>query len=127
VRVNRPNYPTVIDLDFVGEARARTSASWNFTCWTEIQHPNIDANFTLAGAQNRDGVVLSGSATKVPVGGISYIPGPVTLLGLVPSDEGPGHRTMDPAYIINRFDGSQPTTVFLPFDRGLSAASGDPR
>jgi hypothetical protein len=34
---------------------------------------------------------------------------------------------MDQAYIINRFDGSKPTTVFLPFDRGLPAASGDPR
>lgn len=116
VRVNRPNYPTFVDLDFRTAQGARASTARNFTCWTEIRRPNIDANFTVAGAQNRSGVVLSGSATKVPVGDISDIPGPVTLLGLVPTDEGGGRRTMDPVYVINRLlNGSKPTTVFLPF------------
>jgi hypothetical protein len=114
VRVNRPNYPTVIDLDFRTDQGLRASTSWNFICWTEIQHPNIEANFTLDGARTRNGVVLSGRAVKVPVGGISDIPGPVTLLGLVPSEEDRGRLTMDPAYIVNRFDSSKPTTVFLP-------------
>jgi hypothetical protein len=39
----------------------------------------------------------------------------VTLLGLVPSEENRGHLSMDPAYIVNRFDNNRPTTVFLPF------------
>jgi hypothetical protein len=116
VRVNRPNYPTFVDLDFRTDHGIRASTSWNFTCWTEIQNPNIDTNFTLAGARIRNGVVLSGHAIRVPVDGISDIPGPVTLLGLVPSDEGPERRTMDPVYVIRRFDSSKPTTVFLPFD-----------
>jgi hypothetical protein len=38
----------------------------------------------LAGARSRDGVVLSGKAANVPFGGISDVPGPATLLGLVP-------------------------------------------
>jgi hypothetical protein len=116
VRLNRPNYPTVIDLDFLGEAGARTSHMWNFTCWTEIQKPKIDANFSLAGARIRNGVVISGQAIKVPVAGISDIPGPITLLGLVPAGDGPGRWAMDPAYVFRRFDSSKPTTVFLPFD-----------
>jgi hypothetical protein len=38
----------------------------------------------LAGARSPDGVVLSGKAANVPFGGISDVPGPATLLGLVP-------------------------------------------
>jgi hypothetical protein len=117
VRLNRPNYPTFVDLDFRGPDGGPASTSWNFRCWTEIQHPAIDANFTLAGAQNSNGVILSGRAEKAPVGPApaSDIPGPVTLLGLVPADEGRGGRTMDPAYVVQRSDNSKPTTVFVPF------------
>ena len=116
VRANRPNYPTFIDLDFRGEGGVRTSTSWNFRCWTEIQSPGIDANFALAGARTRNGVLISGAAIKVPYGGISDIPGPVTLLGLVPTDEGGGGRTMDPAYVLKRFEIGKSTTVFVPSD-----------
>lgn len=122
VRLGRLNYPTFIDLDFRTDQGLRASTSWNFTCWGEIQDPNSDANFTLAGARTRNAVVIAGRAVKVPFRGISDIPGPVMLLGLVPNDEGPGRPTMDPAYIINRFDSSKPTTVFLPFDLRASAA-----
>jgi hypothetical protein len=117
VRLNRPNYPTFVDLDFRGPDGGPASTSWNFRCWTEIQHPAIDANFTLAGAQNGNGVILSGRAEKAPVGPApaSDIPGPVTLLGLIPADEGGGGRTMDPAYVVQRSDNSKPTTVFVPF------------
>jgi hypothetical protein len=114
VRVNRPNYPTFADFEFLTEQGDRASTARNFTCWAEIQHPNIDANFTLAGARSGDAVVLLGKATKVPFGGISDVPGPVTLLGLVPGEEG-GRLTMDPAYIVQRLDSSKPMTVFVPF------------
>jgi hypothetical protein len=115
VRLNRPNYPTFVDLDFDSGQGVRASTGWNFRCWTEIQHPNIGANFTLVGARARDAVVISGRAAKVPFGGVSDIPGPVTLLGLVPTDEGRGGRTMDPAFIVQKPDGGRPTTVFVPF------------
>ena len=114
VRVNRPNYPTFVDLDFRTDDGARGSSSWNFTCWTEIQNLNTDGKYAPAGARISNAVILSGRAIKVPVGAISDIPGPVTLLGLVPSSEGPGRWTMDPVYIVERFDSSKPTTVFIP-------------
>ena len=116
VRLNRPNYPTFVDLDFRGPDGGPASTSWNFRCWTEIQHPAIDANFTLAGAQSGDSVILSGRAEKVPFGPVSDIPGPVTLLGLVPADDDGHGRTMEPAYILQRSDIGKPTTVFVPFE-----------
>jgi hypothetical protein len=116
VRLNRPNYPTFVDVDFITDQGDRASTSWNFRCWTEIQHPAIDAHFTLAGARNGNGVILDGHAEKVPFGAVSDVPGPVTLLALVPADEGRGRRTMDPAYIVQKSDSSKPTTVFVPFE-----------
>ncbi len=116
VRLNRPNYPTVIELDFRSDQGTRASTAWDFRCWREIRSPNLDANFTLAGVRTRDAVVLAGQAVKVPVGGISDVPGPVTLLGLVPTDEGSGRRTLDPVYIVKRFDSSKPTTILIPFN-----------
>ena len=114
VRANRPNYPIFIDLDFRTDQGIRASTSWKFTCWTEIQNPNAGESFTLAGARIGNGIVISGQAIKVPRRGISDIPGPVSLLGLVPTDEGRGRTTMDPAYLVKRFDSSKPTTVFVP-------------
>ena len=114
VRLNRPNYPTFIDLEFRSSQGARASTAWDFRCWSEIRSPNIDAEFTLAGARTRNAVILAGQAIKVPFGGISDIPGPVTLLGLVPTDEGSGRWTLDPVYIVNRFDLSKPTTILIP-------------
>ncbi len=96
VRLNRPNYPTFIDLDYRSDQGIRASTSWDLICWKEIQNPNIDAYFTLAGARTPKGIVLSGQAMKVPFGGVSDIPGPVTLLGLAPTDQGSTGRSMDP-------------------------------
>jgi hypothetical protein len=115
VRLNRPNYPTFVDLDFDSGDGVRASTAWNFRCWTEIQNPSIGPHFILVGARTRDAVIISGRAAKVPFGGVSDIPGPVILLGLVPTDEGRGGRTMDPAYIVQQLDGGRPMTVFVPF------------
>jgi hypothetical protein len=138
VRVNRPNYPTFIDLNYRSDQGIDASTGRNFTCWTEIKDPNLDEYFTLAGARTRNAVVLAGQAVKVPFGGASDIPGPVTLLGLVPTDPEQG-RSMDPAYIVQGVDNTvklrrggrrskdpadivtgrdsgKPTTVFVPFD-----------
>jgi hypothetical protein len=112
VRLNRPNYPTIVDLDFRADQGVH-ALNWDFRCWTEIRNPNLDTNFTLAGTRTRNAVVISGQAVKVPDRAISDIPGPVTLMGLVPSDEGPGRRTMDQAYVVRRFDGGKPATVLV--------------
>jgi hypothetical protein len=114
VRANRPNYPTIIDLELRSDQGGRISIARNFICWTEIRNPNIDGQYTLTGARIRDGIVISGQAVKVPFVGISDIPGPVTLLGLVPAATG-GPWSMDQAYVVKRFDGIDPKTVFVPF------------
>jgi hypothetical protein len=134
VRLNRPNYPTFVDFEFRSDQDVRATTAQNFTCWAEINNPNIDAYFTLAGTRTRSGIVLSGRAIKVPFGDISDIPGPVSLLGLVPTEGGGGNRSMDTAYIIQRFDklrmgraarsfdpadiakwsAGKPTSVFVP-------------
>ena len=44
--------------------------------------------------------------------GISDIPGPVTLLGLAPTEG--GGRILDPVYIVKPFDSSKPTTILAP-------------
>ncbi len=115
VRSNRPNYPTFVDLDFRSDQGIDASTGRNFICWTEMKDPNLDENFTLVGARTPNGVVLSGRAVRVPVRGISDIPGPVRLLGLVPTDADHG-RSMDPVYVVKKSGGSRPMTVFVPFD-----------
>ena len=104
VRLNRPNYPTFVEFDFRSDQNVGASNSRNFTCWAEISNPNIDAYFTLAGMRTRSGVVLSGRAVKVPFGDISDIPGPVILLGLVPTDEEGKNQSMDPVYVVQNFE-----------------------
>jgi hypothetical protein len=117
VRLNRPNYPTFVDLDYRSDEKIDASRSGrNFTCWTEIKEPNLNEYFTLVGARTRSGVVISGKAVKHPFLGISDIPGPVRLLGLAPTDDEGHGRSMDPVYIVKKSDTSRLTTVFVPFD-----------
>jgi hypothetical protein len=115
VRSNRPNYPTFVNLNYYNEAETRASASWNFLCWAEVQ--STDADSRLSGVRTHNGVAMSGQAVKTPFGMISDIPGPVTLLGLVRTSNGPALRSMDRAYIFNSLDKGNPIpTVFLSLD-----------
>jgi hypothetical protein len=115
VRLNRPNYPTFVSLDFYNEAEIRASASWDFLCWAQVRP--ADADTRLSGMRTRNGVAMSGQAVKSPFGMISDIPGPVTLLGLVETSDGPTHRSIDRTYIFNSLDKGNPIpTVFLPLD-----------
>src|SRR5205814_1226334 len=102
--------------DFRSDDGTDASTGRNFTCWAELKEPNIDEYFTLVGARTPDGVVLSGKAVKLPLKGVSDIPGPVRLLGLVPTDDNGHGRSMDPIYLVKKSDNSKPTTVFVPFD-----------
>jgi len=114
VRLNRPNYPTFVDLDFRSDQGIDASTGRNFTCWTEMKNANLDAYFTLVGARTGNAVVLSGRAVKMPFAGISDIPGPVTLLGLAPTDESRRGQAMDPVYLVKGLADSRPTSVFVP-------------
>jgi len=115
VRSNRPNYPTFVSLDYYNEAEVRASASWDFLCWAEVQPSDADSR--LSGMRTRNGVAMSGQAVKTPFGGISDIPGPVTLLGLVQTNDGPTRGLNNITYIFNNLHNSNPTpTVFLPLD-----------
>jgi hypothetical protein len=116
VRLDRPNYPTFVDLNFQSDEGVRASRSMHFTCWTEIRSPNINAAFTLVGARDHDHIILSGWAAKVPFGGISDIPGPVTLLGLAPGEERDGTQSIDPVYIAKNSESTKAMSVFVPFD-----------
>jgi hypothetical protein len=115
VRLNRPNYPTFVSLDFYTEAEIRASASWDFLCWAQVRP--ADADVRLSGMRTRNGVAMSGQAVKSPFGAISDIPGPVTLLGLVQTSDGSTQGSMDRTYIFNSLDNGNPLpTVFLPLD-----------
>ena len=116
VRANRPNYPTFVRLDYYNEAELRASTSWDFLCWAQVQPSEADSR--LSGMRTRNGVAMSGQAVKTPFAGISDIPGPVTLLGLVKKSDGsPARKPMDQTYIFNIMDNSTLIpTVFLPLD-----------
>jgi hypothetical protein len=115
VRVNRPNYPTSsISTSMVKEGYGHRPPG-TFDVGRRSKIPTRCEPRTRWGADPRRRPDFQ-RGDKVPYGGISDIPGPVTLLGLVPTDEGGGGRTMDPAYVLKRFDISKPTTVFVPSD-----------
>ena len=76
----------------------------------------LDRQFALAESRTGNAVVIASEAMKVPYRSISDIPGPVTVLGLVPSGEGRRPRMMDRAYIFKRFDAGDPAPVFALFE-----------
>ena len=117
VQSNRPNNPVFVDLDFYGAVDGDPafflSTFTAFVCWTEQRIDVIDENLTQA-FFGRDGSLVSGSATKV-----LYFPsdgyGPVGLLGLFESIEGPTAGAAMRAYITPFFsDGVSVTTSFVP-------------
>ena len=78
---------------------------------------DIDPNLTQAGMGSRKGLFVSGQAEKFPFTGIFDTAGPVTLLGLVQTQEGPAPWAMDRSYMLPTFDNSTPIpTAFSLFD-----------
>jgi hypothetical protein len=86
VRSNDFNYPTVVDLNFFSTNEALFSTSTLFFCWEEVRLAVIDPALTET-FMGRKGLVESTEAEKVPILGIFDIPGPVTLLGLIETNE----------------------------------------
>jgi len=114
VRSNRPNYPTFVDINFYNQQEALLSTFTEFICWGERQlSTQIDPNLTQSGMGSRKGVFITDAAEKVPIFGIADSDGPVTLLGLVETLEGP--TATERQYTYGVFNDSEPVAaVFRP-------------
>src|SRR3970282_1543400 len=91
---NRPNFPTFVDAVFWNQGEVGTSVSTDFICWTQVALTStgdplnfIDDNLDEVGMGSRKGSFLSDPAEKVAIFGGSCTAGPVTLLGLVETQE----------------------------------------
>jgi hypothetical protein len=126
VRSNQPNFPTFVALDFWNEKEVLTSTATEFICWEEVPlsgpiPPGLDASLTFAAQGVRKGVVNSGYAFKTPFNGVFDQAGPVTLLGLVETFEGPvaagdNGAAATGSYITPMYNNSVPVrTTFVPF------------
>ena len=112
VRSDQPNFPTGVDIDFYKADETLLSESLEFVCWTEVSLTRIDRNLNQT-FMGRKGSFLTGQAFKFPINGIFDTAGPVTLLGLVETVEGP--TLSDRVYFTGVFNNSVPVpTIFVP-------------
>ena len=111
VRSNRPNYPTVVDLNFYSEDEVLLSTAHEFICWSTILLSDLNPNLTATGLSPK-GLVVSDQAVKSPIGGIADTAGPVTLLGIVETATWNGACRV---YSYSLYNNSVPVpTVFEP-------------
>jgi hypothetical protein len=118
---NRPNNPVFVPLTFYGGFNSAIgvenplSSFTEFVCWEQVRvedaiHPSLTT--TLMG---RKGVVEFSQAKKEAWAGIVDHTGPVTLLGLIETMEGPAGRPAAREYITPLFnDGDVVPTCFVP-------------
>ena len=124
VRLNQPNAPTFVDLDFYNESAGPTSSTnpsferllstfFEFVCWNQMQLSAIDPNLTQAFMGTRKGIVIAGPAQKVHDGNApADPPGPVTLIGLVETIEGtPANMFQERKYNFNMSNDGIPVTA----------------
>jgi hypothetical protein len=118
---NRPNFPTFVDLFFYGGFGSAIgvenvlSTFTEFVCWTE-QRIDVDIDPALrTTVMGRKGVVISAPAEKVRWAGIDDDEGPVTLLGLIETTEGPTVGSAARSYFTSVSNDSAPVrTEFEP-------------
>jgi hypothetical protein len=115
VRSDQPNFPTGVFFDFYTPGETLLSESLEFVCWTQVSLTGIDPNLNQT-FMGRKGVFFSGPAFKFPINGIFDTAGPVTLLGLVETLEGPDAAHFGArSYFTGVFNDSDPVpTFFLP-------------
>ncbi len=125
VRSDFSNFPTEVNIDFWNESNALSptsplfekllSTSLEFVCWAQLPLTAIDLNLTQAQMGTRKGVFRSSPAAKFPFVGIADTAGPVTLLGLVETIEGPAAAPVSRSYFTGVSNDSVPVpTFFLP-------------
>jgi hypothetical protein len=117
---SRPNNPIFVPLNFYGGNPSALgnenilSTFTEFVCWTEQRIDVINLNLTTT-LMGRKGVFESGPAVKFGFGGIIDNTGPVTLLGLVETVEGPTPGSAMRSYVTPLSNDSVPVgTCFLP-------------
>src|SRR5262245_18713488 len=113
VRPNRFNFPTIVDLNFFKANEEVVSDSAEFTCWAEFNLFNIDLNLNEV-FMGRKGLVESVNAVKVPIFGVDDKAGPVTLLGVIDTEEFSGSVSRR-LYMYSLYnDGEAVATTFDP-------------
>jgi hypothetical protein len=86
-----------------------------FACWTQVSFTWIDPNLTQTLMGTRNGLLVSSQAVKLPSFGIFDAAGPVTLLGLVETSEGPVPGSMARTYFSPVFnDTTLAQFLFVP-------------
>ena len=112
VRSDQPNYPTGVDINFYKPDETLVSESLEFVCFTEVSLTGIDPNLNQS-FMGRKGVFLTAAAYKFPINGIFDTAGPVTLLGVVETVEGPS--LSERLYFTGTSNDSDPVaTTFVP-------------
>jgi hypothetical protein len=124
VKSDFPNNPVIVNINWWNESNSLSptsplfekllSTSLEFICWTEITLTDIDPNLTASQMGTRKGVFRSTQATKVPFGGVGDHTGPVTLLGLVETLEGP--NLVERSYFYPAFNNSDPVATEFQFE-----------
>jgi hypothetical protein len=116
VRLNQPNFPTFVDIDFWSEDEVIESTSLHFTCYGQFQLSKLDPNLTKQQMGFRKGGFQSDQAFKSPIGGINDTARPVTLLGLVQTFEGADLTVSERTYIYEPFNNGvlEPTFLLPP-------------
>jgi hypothetical protein len=118
VRSNLPNNATYVPLNFYNEGEVLRSGATRFVCWARIPLNFIRSD--LNQAFGTKGLLQSGQAVKEASfnGDVS---GPVTLVGIVNTFEGPGVVNFAPAlreYSYSLYhDSTTVPTTFEPFSR----------
>jgi hypothetical protein len=113
VKSNRFNFPTIVDLNFFKPNEELVSDSVEFTCWAELNLLNIDLNLSEV-FMGRKGLVESVNAVKVPIFGVDDKAGPVTLFGVIDTEEFSGSVSRREYMYLLYNDGEPVATTFEP-------------
>jgi hypothetical protein len=108
---NLPNKTTFVDLDFFKTDETVVSDSVDFVCWTRVRLTDINPSFIISN-MGRKGLVES---TRVVQGTLLTGFQPVTLVGLVETDERLTSDAIDRDWMYYLSNDSTPvTTTFTP-------------
>jgi len=117
---NRPNNPIAVDFNFYAGFNSALgvenvlSTSTEFICWTEQRIDAINGNLVTT-VMGRKGTFETTAATKFLFGTTLDGTGPVTLLGLTETVEGPTPGAAMREYIDSLYnDSAVVTTTFVP-------------